>query len=41
MRALYFLALGTGLVLLFSDPMVDVLSEIGERTVSAVMLYEL
>ncbi|CAE7511157.1 NCL2 [Symbiodinium microadriaticum] len=32
MRALYFLALGTGLVLLFSDPMVDVLSEIGERT---------
>ncbi len=25
---------GTALVLLFSDPMVDVLSEIGERTVS-------
>mmetsp|Transcript_8561 Transcript_8561/g.12782 ORF Transcript_8561/g.12782 Transcript_8561/m.12782 type:complete len:558 (-) Transcript_8561:146-1819(-) len=31
-RALYFLGLGTLLVILFSDPMVDVLDEIGTRT---------
>eukprot|EP00127_Corallochytrium_limacisporum_P006187 Clim_evm4s221 gene=Clim_evmTU4s221 len=30
-RAFYMMGLGTVLVLLFSDPMVDVLSEIGER----------
>lgn len=33
-RAAWFLGLGTALVLLFSDPMVNVLSEIGSRTVS-------
>mmetsp|Transcript_13060 Transcript_13060/g.39468 ORF Transcript_13060/g.39468 Transcript_13060/m.39468 type:complete len:557 (-) Transcript_13060:21-1691(-) len=31
-RALFKLVLGTALVLIFSDPMVDVLSEIGART---------
>jgi hypothetical protein len=34
MRAAYYLIIGTGLVILFSDPMVNVLSEIGTRTVS-------
>ena len=33
MRAFYYLTIGTGLVILFSDPMVNVLSEIGTRTV--------
>ncbi|CAM9123473.1 unnamed protein product [Discosporangium mesarthrocarpum] len=32
MRALWMMVLGTALVLIFSDPMVDVLSEVGERT---------
>jgi len=32
MRACYFMGIGTMLVLLFSDPMVDVLSEWGKRT---------
>uniref|UniRef100_M4BED1 EF-hand domain-containing protein n=1 Tax=Hyaloperonospora arabidopsidis (strain Emoy2) TaxID=559515 RepID=M4BED1_HYAAE len=32
MRAAYMMALGTALVLIFSDPMVDVLSEVGART---------
>jgi len=31
MRAFYMMGLGTGLVLVFSDPMVDVLSELGNR----------
>jgi Ca2+/Na+ antiporter len=38
MRAAYYLIIGTGLVIIFSDPMVNVLSEIGTRTVSAVSL---
>lgn len=32
LRAAYMLFLGTALVVIFSDPMVDVLSEIGKRT---------
>ncbi|CAI5742951.1 unnamed protein product [Hyaloperonospora brassicae] len=32
LRAAYMMALGTALVLIFSDPMVDVLSEVGART---------
>lgn len=32
MRSAYMMFLGTALVLLFSDPMVDVLSEVGART---------
>lgn len=31
-RAAYMLSIGTALVLIFSDPMVDVLSEVGART---------
>lgn len=34
MRAAYYLIIGTGLVIFFSDPMVNVLSEIGTRTVT-------
>ena len=37
-RASYLMALGTTLVLLFSDPMVDVLNEIGVRLVSTACL---
>lgn len=32
LRSLWMMSLGTALVLIFSDPMVDVLSEIGNRT---------
>lgn len=37
MRAAYYLIIGTGLVIIFSDPMVNVLSEIGTRTVSITL----
>jgi len=35
-RAAWMLGLGTALVVLFSDPMVDVLSELGNRTVRSL-----
>ena len=35
LRAAWILGVGTLLVCLFSDPMVDVLDQIGDRTVSA------
>jgi hypothetical protein len=37
-RAAYLMAVGTSLVLLFSDPMVDVLNEIGVRVVRPARL---
>jgi hypothetical protein len=39
MRAAYYLAIGTTLVIIFSDPMVNVLSEIGTRTVSDSLFF--
>lgn len=38
LRAAWILGMGTLLVCLFSDPMVDVLDQIGERTVSNLLL---
>jgi hypothetical protein len=32
MRSLYMMALGTAMVLVFSDPMVEVIAEVGVRT---------
>lgn len=41
LRAAYMMGLGTLLVVIFSDPMVEVLNEIGVRIVSYYSVYEI